>query len=321
MKKFFVLVVLILGILPHSPAAWIDLNYSRQSNWIILENKKTCDVDVFYVLPTIFSDKNNTNMYWHDLPELQKKALMIARMETGIFAGNCRIFAPYYRQAEFRLALRELTLPAVERKFTKLGIDDVKNAFRYYLRHYNKGRPFILFGFSQGAIALLEVMKTELADPKINSLLIAAYLIGYPAMPKHFPEYPHLITAQKADDIGCIITYNSQAPGKVKSLFTGSDDYFCINPVNWRTDGKRANASQHGGSRFFDYKNGKSTDCKNLVSAQIDTATGALLVIPGRPGKYDSRTLGQGVYHMYDLQFFYHDLKENVKLRIRAFKK
>ena len=321
MRKIFLLAFVILSILPCHLAAWKDLDYSSPHNWVILENSKKCDVDVFYVLPTIFSDKNIKNMRWHDSPGLQKKARMIARQNTGIFAEYGRIFAPYYRQAEFKLALRELTLPPAERRFSNRGFIDVKNAFRYYLKHHNKGRPFILFGFSQGAMALLEVMKTELADPKINDRLVAAYLIGYPAMPKTFPEYPHLRTAQKADDTGCIISYNSQAPGNVKSLFTGSDKYYCINPVNWRTDGKLATAAQHRGSRFFDFKSGKVSDCKNFVTAQIDTKTGALIVIPQKEGKYDSRALGKGVFHMYDLQFFHHDLKENGRLRIQSHRK
>lgn len=321
MKKFLLLAALTVCLFSFSLTAQEKVDYSRSDNWVMLEKNKKGTVDIFYVLPTIFSDKQIKNMLWHNVPVIQKKAQTIALQDTGIMAECGRVFAPYYRQAEFREALRELTLPAAQRHFTNKGIEDVKQAFRYYLRHYNRERPFILFGFSQGAIALLEVIKTELADPQVNGRMVAAYLIGYPAMPKHFPAHPHIRTAQKADDTGCIITYNSQSAGQIKSLFTGSKEFYCINPVNWRTDSTPAPASQHRGSRLFDRKTGKFTDCKNFISAQIDTASGALVVTPAKPGKYDSRALGKGVYHMYDLQFFYHDLKENVKLRIKAHKK
>lgn len=321
MKKILLLIALFVFLLPGSLVAWKDLDYSRQSNWVMAAENKDGAVDLFYVLPTIFSDRNRANMQWHDSPELQQKALTIARQETGIFDGACRIFAPYYRQAEFRRALNELTLPPAERTCINRGVFDVKNAFRYYLKHQNNGRPFILFGFSQGAIALLEVMKTELAEPEVNERLIAAYLIGYPAMPKRFPEHPHLQPARAADDTGCIITYNSQAPGEVTSSFTGSEHSFCINPVNWRTDGTLASAAHHRGSRFFDRKSGKVTDRRHFLVTQVDPATGALLVIPQGAGTYDSEVLGKGVYHLYDLQFFYHDLRENIPLRIRSFLK
>ena len=189
------------------------------------------------------------------------------------------------------------------------------------MKHYNKGRPFILLGFSQGSIALLEVMKTEFADRKVNAKLVAAYPIGYPNMPKTFPQYPYLRTAQRADDTGVIITYNSQAPGKVKSPFTGKRDVYCINPVNWRTDDTPAEITEHRGSRFFDFRSGVPTDKISFVSAKIDPASGGLIVKTAKPGKYDSRSLGSGVYHMFDLNFFYYDLRANGKLRIAAFYK
>ena len=323
MKKFLLLVVFIGLFLPFKAAAWKSLDYSYPGNWVICEEKirENCEVDLFYVLPTIYSDKDNAYMLWHDNKAIQQKAQMVASQHTGIFSPYCRVFAPYYRQAEFRRALKEINMPVEKQTFIHLGISDVKNAFRYYMKHLNKGRPFILLGFSQGSMALLEVMKTEFADRKVNSKLVAAYLIGYPNMPKTFPQYPHLRTAQKADDTGVIITYNSQAPGKVESPFTGKSGSYCINPVNWRTDSKVAERREHKGSRFFDFKTGQATDKKEFVSAQIDPATGALAVKTAAPGKYDSRTLGKGVYHMFDLNLFYCDLRANGKLRIKAFGK
>ena len=321
MKKFLLLVCVIGIFLPFKAAAWKSLNYGAPGNWIICEEKirENCDVDIFYVLPTIYADKDNEYMRWQNNKAIQQKAKMFAEQHTGIFSGYCRVFAPYYRQAEFSRCIKEIDLPAAKQSYIRHGIYDVQNAFRYYMKHYNKGRPFILLGFSQGAMALLEVMKTEFSDHRVNAKLVAAYLIGYPNMPKSFPEYPHLRTAQRADDTGVIITYNSQAPGKVKSYFTGSSDVYCINPVNWRTDGQIAGKSEHKGSRFFDYKTGKPTDKKAFVSAKIDPATGGLIVEPAEPGKYDSRVLGPGVYHMLDLNFFYYDLRANGQLRINAF--
>ena len=96
---------------------------------------------------------------------------------------------------------------------------------------------------------------------------------------------------------------------------------YCINPVNWRTDDKIAEKAEHKGSRFFDFKSGKATDKKRFVSAKIDLASGGLIVETAEPGKYDSRSLGAGVYHMFDLNFFYYDLRANGKHRIAAFLK
>ena len=321
MKKNLLLIFIIGIFLPFKATAWKALDYSHSSNWVICEKniRKNCKVDIFYVLPTIYADKNNAYMRWHDNKAIQAKALLFATQHTDIFSEYCRVFAPYYRQAEFSRAIKEIHLPVEKQTFIQPGIHDVRAAFRYYMKHHNKGRPFILLGFSQGSVALLEVMKTEFADRNINSKLVAAYLIGYPNMPKTFPKYPYLRTAQSADDTGVIITYNSQAPGKVKSYFTGSCDSYCINPINWRTDDKIADKTEHQGSRFFDWKTGKATDKKKFVTARIDPSTGGLIVEAAEPGKFDSRILGPGVYHMCDLNFFFYDLRANGKRRINAF--
>ena len=323
MKKILFWTIIIGVFLPFRAAAWECLDYSSKTNWVICEEniRKNCEVDIFYVLPTIYADKNNAYMLWHDNKAIQKKSLMFATQHTDIFSGYCRVFSPYYRQAEFSRVMKEIDLPVEKQTFIRIGIHDVREAFRYYMKHHNKGRPFILLGFSQGSMALLEMMKTEFADRKINAKLVAAYLIGYPNMPKTFPEYPFLRTAQRADDTGVIITYNSQAPGKVKSHFTGNSDSYCINPINWRTDGKIADKSEHQGSCFFDWKTGKSTDKKQFVTAKIDLFTSGLIVETAEPGKYDSRILGPGVYHMCDLNFFYYDLRANGKVRINAFRR
>ena len=202
MKKFILSFILIGVLLPFKAAAGENPDYAHPADWVIREDKirENCEVDLFYVLPTIFSDKNNAYMRWHDNKALQAKALMIAAQHTGIFSGYSRVFAPYYRQAEFRRALKEIHLPVEKQQFIQIGINDIKAAFRYYMKHFNRNRPFILLGFSQGAMALLEVMKTEFSSPEVRSKLVAAYLIGYPNMPKTFSRYPFLRTAQRSDD-------------------------------------------------------------------------------------------------------------------------
>ena len=132
MKKLFLFISLICLFLPLKVAAWKSLDYSWQGNWVICEEKirENCQVDIFYVLPTIYSDKNNAYMLWHNNKAIQQKAQMIAVQHTGIFSPYCRVFAPYYRQAEFRRALKEINLPVEKQTFIHLGINDVLTAFR-----------------------------------------------------------------------------------------------------------------------------------------------------------------------------------------------
>ncbi len=125
MKKFLLLVC-VIGIFMPFKAAAETLNYGSPANWIICEEKirENCEVDIFYLLPTIYSDKNNAYMLWHKNNQLQKKAQMIAAQHTDIFSGYCRVFAPYYRQAEFSRCVKEINLPAEKQTFIKKGIND-----------------------------------------------------------------------------------------------------------------------------------------------------------------------------------------------------
>ncbi len=297
----------------------VSVDYSRPGNWIILPDAHTPprEVDVFYVYPTIVAHEDHPYMDWSS-PSVREKAVNIAAQQTGVFSDIGTIYAPYYRQGEYFRVIREAAAKPEDQVYTRLGIEDIRKAFRYYLEHYNKGRPFILFGHSQGAMVLLELMKSEFRDPKIRGRLVAAYLIGYPKMPKTFPDHPHIRLARGACDTGVVICYNSESPDAVKSIFTGPDTY-CINPLNWRTDDSKADASMNRGAVFFDGKNHIVSEEKNFCSAVINPETGALIVVPAKPGKYDSELMGKGVYHMNDIYFFYRNLADNARERVGAF--
>ena len=64
MKKFLLLVMVIGILLPVKAVTGKSLDYSQNSNWVICEKsiRKNCDVDLFYVLPTIFSDKKHADL-------------------------------------------------------------------------------------------------------------------------------------------------------------------------------------------------------------------------------------------------------------------
>ena len=303
-----------------TPPLTQNVDYSNPENWIIRSkiNPKEREVDVFYVYPTIVSDRKHPTMTW-DSPKIRRKAKMIAEQQTGCFYSVGRIYAPYYRQEEYTRAIAGLQKNPMDISGIRPGLEDIRNAFRYYLEHDNNGRPFLLFGHSQGAMVLLELMKTEFKNPKLQNQLVAAYLIGCPKMPKFFPEFPHLKLAKGRYDTGVIVGYNSESPDAVPSVFTGKGDYYCINPLNWRTDQVPADASLHEGAVFFRGRKSLAMEEKNFCTAVVDPAKGALIVVPQKKGRYDSKLMGKGVYHMNDVYFFYRNLEKNARERVGAF--
>ena len=118
--------------------------YARAENWAYRETEKTAAADVFFICPTVYSGYNMPM----DDAEAREDFVGATNMEKGIYDGDSRFFAPYYRQA----GLSVYDLPAAEREpYLALAYEDVKDAFLYYLEHYNEGRPIIVAGFSQGA--------------------------------------------------------------------------------------------------------------------------------------------------------------------------
>ena len=199
------------------------------------------------------------------------------------------------------------------------GYHDVIRAFEYYMEHYNNGRPFILAGFSQGSMALLELMKAEFHNPQWQKQLVAAYLIGYSVTAEDLAKYPWLKMAQGEADTGVIVSYNTQLPHSGQS-FVLKKGALGINPVNWKTDGTVAPATEHKGAVIFNAVTGEIVEeVPHLSDAYLEAESGAL-VVQVDPVKYNASqaVFPAGVLHMYDYMFFYNNLKENAARRAAA---
>ena len=240
-------------------------------------------------------------------------------MEKGIYDAESRFFAPYYRQA----GLSVYELPAEEREpYLALAYEDVRAAFDYYLEHYNEGRPIIVAGFSQGADMCLRLLKDRFADEEVNRLLVACYAIGWSITEEEIAEYPHLRFASGEDDTGVIISFNSEAESVTDSiLIPEGTRTLAINPLNWRTDSTPAGKETNLGACFTNYSGDIVSEIPQLTGAYIDPVRGALKVTDVTPEEYPPglSIFPEGVYHLYDYQFFYRNLQQNVAVRLDAY--
>ena len=130
------------------------------------------------------------------------------------------MFAPYYRQGNLSVLAKMSAKEMIEYQHQEQRTD-VFGALDYYFGHYNEDRPFILAGHSQGSImrriVLSEYMK---AHPEYYERMIAAYVIGFPVTQEYLDENPHLKFAEGADNIGVIISWNTEGPGGQIYVFT-----------------------------------------------------------------------------------------------------
>lgn len=293
--------------------------YAQAENWAYLETDKTANADVFFICPTVYgggADSFNMSM---DDETTKSDFLGATNMEKGIYDQDARFFAPYYRQ----VGLNVYELPVEEREpYLAIAYEDVKDAFTYYLEHYNDGQPIILAGFSQGADMSIRLLKDCFADEEVNDLLVACYAIGWSITEEELAEYPHLRFASGEDDTGVIVSFNSEAEDINASLMIPAGTRtLAINPLNWKTDGTPAAKEENLGACFTDYGGNIVAEILQLTGAYIDAERGALKVTDVTPEEYPPvlPIFSDGVYHLYDYQFFYRNLQENVDVRLNAY--
>src|SRR5579864_7353756 len=92
-----------------------------------------------------------------------------------------------------------------------LGTEDVRDAWRYYLEHDNKGRGFVLIGHLQGSFVLAELIRQEIDGKPVQSRLVSAMLLGTTvAVPRGKDvggSFEHIPLSHSAVATGCVITY------------------------------------------------------------------------------------------------------------------
>ena len=267
------------------------------------------------------ADKNVPLMQWDE--KTKAKVIPFAEAQLSGFKNVANLYCPYVRQLEFYRCMEELKGPLTSDEAIKTppaavdssaaGVADAIEAFQYYLTHLNHGRPYVLIGHSQGAMDLAMVLLMN-GNIMPDHGFVAAYLIGLPF--KINANGAKLPFAKNADDVGVVISWNTQSKDSKGSVFTGKGTY-CINPLNWKTDATPATANENPGAMFYDYKTGKVEHYPNYCGAVIDPEKGALIADPPESKWTKETPLGKGVYHMNDLYFFYESLVNNVQRRVK----
>lgn len=296
------------------------IDYSVQTNWVYSETDASQKAaDVFFICPTVYGGTADSfNMEMSD-DETKKNFLGATNMEKGIYDENARFFAPYYRQ----VGLNVYSLPEKERApYLKIAYSDIKSAFKYYLAQENDNRPIILAGFSQGAELCIRLLKDFSKDEQFMNRFVACYAIGWRITEEEMKANPNLKFATGSSDCGVIVSFNSEAENVDDSLMIPKGTKtLSINPLNWRTDGTPVDRSLNKGACFTDYNGNIVTEIPALTGAYIDQLRGALKVTDVTPEDYPPvlDIFQEGIYHLYDYQFFYRNLQENVKERIQTY--
>ena len=292
-------------------------DYSQSENWAYYAVGEGKDADLFLICPTVDMGKNgNYNMSLEDT-DTKESFVGALNMERGIYENSATMYAPYYRQMTFPV----YSMTEEEMKpYLDMAYRDVAAAFEYYMKNCNDGRPIILAGFSQGSQLLLMLLEEYFDNPAYSEKLVAAYCIGWRVTEEDLSKYPHLKMAQGEDDTGVIISFNSEAEGIEESIMVPKGvKTLGINPLNWKTDSTPADKSLNRGACFTRYSGEIKKEIPELTGAYLDENRGTLRMTDIVPADYSNSLFPDGVYHLYDYQFFYRNLQENVAVRLNRY--
>jgi ABC-type amino acid transport substrate-binding protein len=213
-------------------------DYNDTTMWMTADGDNDgTGADIFYVVSTWEEDwttEDGRICHYADVwnPEHRGRMsdLEINKVAAYMSSGN-RFFAPFYRHTtmEAWMTQNEDTI----RNRTRLSMGDVCAAFDLFQAHRDTSRPLIIAGFSQGGLAVVELLKH--IDDETYSQLAAAYVLGYKVTNADMAQFSHIRPAEGETDTGVTICYNTVKDVKyVIPVISASD--ICINPVNWRTD-------------------------------------------------------------------------------------
>ena len=197
--------------------------YANMENWAYCGVGTDKGADIFIVGPTVV----NSDDYNMSLDDKNWYRFMRAlNMQKGIYEDGLRMYAPYYAQ----LSLKAYVLTEEAREpWLEIAYSDVSEAFRYYLEHENQGRPIVLFGYSQGADHVFRLLEEFFGEEALYDRLIAAYAIGWGWSFEEAERVPQVVPAAGEDDIGCVISYDAEAPEVDGTLVTPQDErHFAI---------------------------------------------------------------------------------------------
>ncbi len=297
-----------------NPDVWAALpdkqDQADLSPFSLQENQKDAEIDVFFLYPTIYTGSKKYQTNWNAPIDYApfNKAVDDApiKFQASIFNNTGKIYAPRYRQAHIKCYYLQNDPESCKKAFD-LAYEDVKNAFEYYLKNYNRGRPIMIVGHSQGTTHGMRLVKEFFDGTPLQKQLVAAYLVGIP-IPKNY--FKSINLCENADEIGCFCAWRTWKKGFENIKVPLGQNIAVVNPLNWKTDETYAPASLNLGGVVGDFKLHP-----NFVDAQNHNG----ILWASKPYFKGSIFFVRKNYHIGDFNLFYMNVRENAANRNKHF--
>jgi len=305
---------------------YMDLNYWAAHPWKKdpsdsiprpLNNEiRDSSADVFFLYPTSLTKRTGIkkkNAAIDDSYINAKTDYSSILYQASVFNQHARIFSPRYRQANISVFFHKNTEQADS--IFEIAYSDIKEAFQYYLSHWNNDRPIIIAAHSQGSKMANRVLKeffdssNDSTQEPLKNKLVVAYILGWPVPKEYFTSLKMCVDSVQT---GCICSWRTVRKNYVPFyLKQEKGNSFVTNPLTWTTDSVYADKSLNSGSVLFKF----NKIYKYTTDAQVNN--GLLWVKkPKFPWSFLYFTKN---YHAGDINLFYINIRENVQRRIRSF--
>ncbi|MEK7719189.1 MAG: DUF3089 domain-containing protein [Bacteroidota bacterium] len=272
---------------------------------------RTQRADVFFIHPTSYFGEKKGSPWNADLRDTavnNNTDNLSIRLQTSVFNGSCRVFAPRYRHGNME-AFYVFNTPEAKAAFD-LAYSDVKKAFLYYLKHDNKKRPIIIASHSQGTLHAIRLLQEFFDGKPLQKRLVCAYIVGYQIKKDAFKKLP---VGERTNQTGCFVGWRTFAKGEIpKGAAAENGNSVCVNPLTWTTSEAWASTELHLG-----IMNNFETIVPHTVSAGIEP-TAKILWVDTQVAMEDQKKKMTN-YHRWDYNLFWMNIRQNVKERIDAY--
>lgn len=267
-------------------------------------------VDVFFIHPTTYTDEvfSGWNADINDSVLNDKTDKTTILYQSSAFNEKCRVFAPRYRQAHINAFYidSDKALPYFELAYT-----DIKNAFENYLKYYNNGRPIIIASHSQGTKHAGRLLKEFFENKPLYKKLVCAYIIGMPVPEKYFSNIP---VCKEVNQTGCFVSWRTYKEGYIPEVIKNeSFKSIVVNPLTWSVDEGYASKKMNKGAIMKNFN--------KVVPEVVDAKIEGNVLWSCKPDVFGKIFFTQKNFHIGDINLFYVNIRENVRIRIDEYLK
>lgn len=141
--------------------------------------------------------------------DIQPQEVGVAIAQASPFSQACNVYAPMYPQG----TLNDIgNSPANTPEET--AYNGLLKAWNYYITYLNHGRGFVLYGHSQGAEILTNLIQKEI-DPNsaLRQRMVSAVILGGDVLVKQGQRtggyFQNIPTCDSATETSCVLAYSS----------------------------------------------------------------------------------------------------------------